>query len=262
MTMAATLTIRDLAKTYPAAGGRPAVTVLDGVSLEVAAGSIVSVVGLNGSGKTTLMRIIAGLEPPSQGSIHIDGHPPVPGGSGGSGGIGLVGQDVALLPWRTVRANITLGLELQRLPAARRTELARQYEEAFGLADWANRYPRELSGGMRQKAAIARTLIASPGVVLMDEPFSALDCQTRNRMQAFLLDVWTTRQDTILFVTHNIEEAALISDHIVVMTPKPSRIEEIVAVDLPRPRQRTDATVNALRSRIFETLGRLRREER
>ncbi|MEA4857126.1 MAG: ABC transporter ATP-binding protein [Solidesulfovibrio sp.] len=257
--MAATLTVRDLGKTYPAAGDRPAVTVLDGVSLDVAAGSIVSVVGLNGSGKTTLLRIIAGLEPPSQGSILIDGRPPVPGGSGG---IGLVGQDVALLPWRTVRDNIALGLELQRLPTARRFELARQYEDAFGLADWADRYPKELSGGMRQKAAIARTLVASPGVVLMDEPFSALDCQTRNRMQAFLLDVWATRRDTILFVTHNIEEAVLVSDHIIVLTPKPSRVEEILAVDLPRPRLRTDAAVNALRSNIFETLGKLLRQER
>lgn len=259
MTMAATLTLRDLGKTYPAAGGRPAVTVLDGVSLDVAAGSIVSVVGLNGSGKTTLLRIIAGLEPPSRGSIRIDDRPPVPGGSGG---VGLVSQDVALLPWRTVRGNIALGLELQRLPAARRAELASAYEKAFGLADWADRYPKELSGGMRQKAAIARTLIASPGVVLMDEPFSALDCQTRNRMQAFLLDVWATRGDTILFVTHNIEEAVFVSDRIIVLTPKPSRVEEIVTVDLPRPRRRTDAAVNALRSRIFETLGRLRREAR
>ena len=259
MTMAATLTIRDLGKTYPAAGGRPPVAVLDGVNLDVPAGSIVSVVGLNGSGKTTLLRIIAGLEPPSQGSIRIDGRPP---GPGGAGGVGLVGQDVALLPWRTVRGNIALGLELMGLPAARRAELARGYEEAFGLADWADRYPRELSGGMRQKTAIARTLVASPGVVLMDEPFSALDCQTRNRMQAFLLDVWATRQDTILFVTHNIEEAALLSDRIVVMTPKPSRIEEIVTVTLARPRQRTDAAVNALRSQLFETLGRLRRNGR
>ena len=259
MTMAATLSIRDLGKTYPAAGGRPSVAVLGGVSLDVAAGSIVSVVGLNGSGKTTLLRIIAGLEPPSQGSIRIDGRPPV---LGGSGGIGLVGQDVALLPWRTVRDNIALGLELQRLPAARRIELAREYEEAFGLADWAKRYPRELSGGMRQKAAIARTLVASPGVVLMDEPFSALDCQTRNRMQTFLLDVWARRRDTILFVTHNIEEAVLLSDHIIVLSPKPSRVEEIVTVDIARPRQRTDAAVNALRSRLFETLGRLRRQER
>ncbi len=115
---------------------------------------------------------------------------------------------------------------------------------------------------MRQKAAIARTLVASPGVVLMDEPFSALDCQTRNRMQAFLLDVWATRRDTILFVTHNIEEAVLVSDHIIVLTPKPSRVEEILAVDLPRPRLRTDAAVNALRSNIFETLGKLLRQER
>uniref|UniRef100_I2PX08 ABC-type nitrate/sulfonate/bicarbonate transport system, ATPase component n=1 Tax=Desulfovibrio sp. U5L TaxID=596152 RepID=I2PX08_9BACT len=259
MTMAATLTIRELGKTYPAAGGRPSVTVLDGVSFEVAAGSIVSVVGLNGSGKTTLLRIIAGLEPPSQGSIRIDGRPPVPGGSDG---IGLVSQDVALLPWRTVRDNIALGLELKGLPAARRAELAREYEEAFGLADWSNRYPKELSGGMRQKAAIARTLAAGPGVVLMDEPFSALDCQTRNRMQAFLLDVWAKRRVTILFVTHNIEEAALLSDRIVVITPKPGRVEEIVPVALPRPRLRTDTAVNMLRSRIFETLGRLGRDGR
>ncbi len=254
MTMAATLTIRGLAKVYrPATGGGP-VTVLDGIDLTVPAGSIVSVVGLNGSGKTTLLRVIAGLEPPSRGSIRIDDRLP---GPGGGHAVGMVGQELALLPWRTVRDNIALGLELRRLPAAKRLDLVREYEDAFGLAAWAGRYPRELSGGLRQKAAIARTLIANPDVVLMDEPFSALDCQTRNRMQAFLLDVWAKRRDTIVFVTHSIEEAALLSDQIVVITPRPSRVGEIVTVDLPRPRERTDAAINALRSRIVATLRRL-----
>lgn len=256
--MAGSLTIRDLGKTYQAGDGT-VTTVLAGIDLDVPAGSIVSVVGLNGSGKTTLLRILAGLEPPSRGVIDIDGRPPA---VGAGQAIGLVCQEVALLPWRTVRGNIALGLELRHVPSAKRLSLVREYEDAFGLADCSGRYPRELSGGMRQKAAIARTLIADPGVVLMDEPFSALDCQTRNRMQAFLLDVWARRRDTIVFVTHNIEEAVLLSDRIAVITPKPSRVEEVLAVDLPRPRTRTDAGVNALRSRIIATLRRLCRDGR
>ncbi len=259
MTMAATLSIRGLAKAYPGKGSGPETPVLDGIDLDVAAGSLVSVVGLNGSGKTTLLRVIAGLEAPSRGSIRIDGRPPAPGGPDA---VGLVSQELALLPWRTVRGNIALGLELRRLPAARRVELAREYEEAFGLSSVSDRYPRELSGGMRQKAAIARTLVAEPGAVLMDEPFSALDCQTKSRMQAFLLDVRKRRRDTIVFVTHDIEEAVLLSDRIAVITPRPSRVEEVLEVDLPRPRVRTDAGVNALRARIVAILRRLCREGR
>ena len=256
--MAGSLTIRGLGKAYRAGDGT-VTHVLDGIDLDVPAGAIVSVVGLNGSGKTTLLRILAGLEPASRGAIDIDGRPPR---TGGPHAVGLVCQEVALLPWRTVRGNIALGLELRHVPSATRLRLVREYEEAFGLADCGDRYPRELSGGMRQKAAIARTLIADPGVVLMDEPFSALDCQTRNRMQAFLLDVWARRRDTIVFVTHNLEEAVLLSDRIAVITPKPSRVAEVLAVDLPRPRIRTDAGVTALRSRISDTLRRLCRDGR
>ncbi|WP_428561392.1 MAG: ABC transporter ATP-binding protein [Solidesulfovibrio sp. DCME] len=254
--MAGSLTIRGLAKAYRAGDGSET-QVLGGIDLDVPAGSIVSVVGLNGSGKTTLLRILAGLEAPTRGVIAIDGRPPA---LGGPRGIGLVCQDVALLPWRTVRGNIALGLEVRHVPAATRLALVREYEDAFGLADSSGRYPRELSGGMRQKAAIARTLIADPGVVLMDEPFSALDCQTRNRMQAFLLDIWARRRDTIVLVTHNIEEAVLVSDRIAVITPKPSRVEAVLPVDLPRPRTRTDAGVNALRARIIDTLRHLCRQ--
>lgn len=256
--MASALSIRGLQKTYPAVGGKPPVTVLGGVDLDVAPGTIVSLVGLNGSGKTTLLRLVAGLETPTGGTVRIDGREPV---AGAAGGIGLVSQDLALLPWRTVRANIALGLELQGLPAARREAVAREYEAAFGLSDCAGRYPKELSGGMRQKAAIARTLAAGPGVVLMDEPFSALDCQTRNRLQAFLLDVWTRRRDTIMFVTHNIEEAAFLSDRIVVLTPRPSTVAAVLDVDLPRPRTRTDPGLTALRARTLRLLNRLSRQE-
>lgn len=254
--MAARLTLRNLGKDYPGPAGTAPTIVLDGIDLDVPAGSIVSVVGLNGSGKTTLVRIVAGLEPASRGAVLIDGRPPA---GPPNGRIGLVGQDVALLPWRTVRRNIEIGLELRGLPPAQRAARARDYLDSFGLTACQDLYPKALSGGMRQKAAIARTLVAGPELVLMDEPFSALDCQTRNRMQHFLLDVWSRRGDTILFVTHSIEEAVMLSDQIVILSPKPCRVAEIVAVAIPRPRDRTDAENNALRRRVLDVLRRLAR---
>jgi len=257
--MAATLTIQDLGKTYNGKGRVEPLVVLERIDLDVPAGAIVSIVGLNGSGKTTLLRIIAGLERPSRGTVLVDGREAA---IRGRGGIGMVCQEVALLPWRTVRQNIEIGLELMGMRSSERTALSMEYLQAFGLTECEGKYPKELSGGMRQKAAIARTLAAGPELVLMDEPFSALDCQTRNRLQAFLLDIWSRRGDTILFVTHNIEEAIFLSDRIVVISPKPSRVVDILAVDIPRPRERTDRESNMLRRRVFDMLRRLSHDVR
>jgi NitT/TauT family transport system ATP-binding protein len=254
--MASSLTIRGLGKSYGGGSPRP-LTVLGRIDLDVPAGSIVSIVGLNGSGKTTLLRVIAGLEPPDAGSVLIDDktHDGLRHGE-----IGMVFQEVALLPWRTVRQNIAIGLELDGTPRAKRGPVVDSFLGAFGLTDCADKYPGELSGGMRQKVAIARTLAPGPGVVLMDEPFSALDCRTRVGMQNFLLNVWAKRKDTILFVTHDIEEAVCISDRIVVISPKPSRVEEVIPVDMPHPRDKTGAECNSLRRRIIDLLRRLSAE--
>jgi len=249
--MAASLIIRGVGKCYPGKDGTPPLTVLENVDFTVPEGSIVALVGLNGSGKTTLLRIIAGLEPPSHGAVEVrySGESPATGHD-----IGMVFQELGLLPWRSARENIEIGLECLRRPAEERRAVALKFLEIFGLAEYENTYPKALSGGMRQKLAIARTLAPCPGVVLMDEPFSALDCETRNKLHAFLLDVWSQRRDTILFATHNIEEAVFLSDQIVVISPKPSRVVERIPVTIPRPRDRTDPTSNTIRRHVLHLL--------
>ena len=250
MTMdAVKLKITELRKEYP---GCPdgAVKVLDGVNLEVREGSFVSIVGLNGSGKSTLLRIIAGLEPFSRGEVVVNGRPI----RGRAKGIGMVSQDVALLPWRTTLKNIEVGLEFMGVPRKERTDRAMRYIRSFGLNGFEHKYPKELSGGMRQKVAIARTLITKPDLVLMDEPFSALDCHTRNKLQSFLLDIWLCRKDTILFVTHDIEEAVYMSDTIVVLSSSPASVLESIIVDIPRPRDKMGVENNLLRRKVRELL--------
>jgi NitT/TauT family transport system ATP-binding protein len=153
-----------------------------------------------------------------------------------------------------VLKNIEVGLEIKGLAPRERTSLAMDYIRAFELVGFESKYPRELSGGMRQKAAIARTLVTGPALLLMDEPFSALDCQTRNSLQAFLLGVWSRRKDTVLFVTHNIEEAVFLSDTIVVISQKPTKVLEVIPVDIARPRDRTGGESNSLRRYVLNLL--------
>lgn len=248
--MSAGLRIRNLSKVFAGAEGQGPTTVLAGLDLDVAAGSFVSLVGLNGSGKTTLLRIIAGLEEPTAGEIRINGELAGPGPRP----VGMVSQELALLPWRTALGNVELGLELQGLARPERQARALDMLRLFGLEDCALKYPRELSGGMRQKTAIARALLPGPELLLMDEPFSALDCQIRSRLQRFLVDLWTRRRDTVLFVTHDIEEAVLLSDTVVVISQTPTRVLEVVDIDMPRPRERTAAEINALRRRVLAAL--------
>jgi NitT/TauT family transport system ATP-binding protein len=210
----------------------------------------VSIVGLNGSGKTTLLRIIAGLEPASAGEARIGGGLVAPG----SHAVGMVSQELALLPWRTTLGNVELGLELRGVPAAQRRERALEYIRAFGLSGFEDKFPRELSGGMRQKAAIARALAPNPELLLLDEPFSALDCQVKTRLQRFLMDVWTERRDTVLLVTHDIEEAVLLGDIVVVISQAPARVLKVIDVDLPRWRDRTGEAFNVQRREVLELL--------
>lgn len=220
-------------------------------------GRFVCLLGPNGSGKTTILKLIAGLEPVSSGRILLDGGEAATSATD----IGYVFQQHALLPWRTVRGNISYGLELCGMRRAERDDVVQRYLELTGLADFADHYPRQLSGGMQQKAGIARALAIEPKVVLMDEPFAALDAQTRNALQEEVLRVWERTHKTVLFVTHSVDEAIYLSDEVIVLTQRPARVKQRVPVPLPRPRDRTGSDFNDLRRVVLSALGRVRVDE-
>jgi NitT/TauT family transport system ATP-binding protein len=205
---------------------------LDAVDLQVASGEFLAVVGPSGCGKSTLLRLIAGLIPPSAGRVVIDGQSV----SGPQTQLGIVFQKPVLLEWRTVLGNVLLQAEMRRLDASAYLERARRLLAAVGLADFEDRYPHELSGGMQQRAAIVRALIHDPPLLLMDEPFGALDALTREQMRIDLEELWLSTEKTVVFITHSIDEAVLLADRVMVMSPRPGRIEQIIDVDLPRPR--------------------------
>ncbi|HET6521616.1 MAG TPA: ABC transporter ATP-binding protein [Geminicoccaceae bacterium] len=206
---------------------------LEWVDLEVATGEFVAVVGPSGCGKSTLLRLIAGLIPPSAGRIEVDGRA-VAGRP--ETRLGIVFQKPVLLEWRTVLGNVLLQVEMRRLKGRDHEARARRLLAAVGLQDFEDRYPHELSGGMQQRASIARALIHDPPLLLMDEPFGALDALTREQMRIDLEELWLTTRKTVVFITHSIDEAVLLADRVVVMSPRPGRIERIVAADMPRPR--------------------------
>ena len=205
---------------------------LDGIEMQVASGEFLAVVGPSGCGKSTLLRLIAGLIPPSEGRVTIDGRSV----SGPETQLGIVFQKPILLEWRTVLGNVLLQAEMRRLDASAYLERARRLLAAVGLADFEDRYPHELSGGMQQRAAIVRALIHDPPLLLMDEPFGALDALTREQMRIDLEELWLSTQKTVVFITHSIDEAVLLADRVMVMSPRPGRIERIIDVDLVRPR--------------------------
>jgi NitT/TauT family transport system ATP-binding protein len=204
---------------------------LDGLDLEVGAGEFLTVVGPSGCGKSTVLDLIAGLAKPSSGRLTIDGRPITGPGLDRS----VVFQQYTLLPWRTATANVELALEAKGgLSRKERATLAREYLELVGLTEFANRYPHELSGGMKQRVAIARSLSYSPEVLLMDEPFGALDAQTRERLQEELLGIWERTGTTVVFITHDIEEAVFLGQRVAVMSGRPGRIKDLIAIDLDR----------------------------
>ena len=244
------LELIGLSKTYPGRALGEMIPVLQDLNCRLETGRFISFVGPSGCGKTTLLRIISGLEPASSGQVLLNGHEITPN----SQEIGFVFQEYALFPWRTTLENITLGLEIQGVSKKEREESAREYIQHFGLEGFEDHYPRELSGGMQQRVAIARTLIMNPRVVLMDEPFASLDSQTRNDLQEFLLKIWQRRGETILFVTHNVDEAVFLGDQVIVLSSRPGRIELTLPVETPRPRDRTDPEFNALRRQILQHL--------
>jgi NitT/TauT family transport system ATP-binding protein len=246
-----TLEFLDISKTFAGRNPEESVHVLDQISYRIENGRFVSIVGPSGCGKTTLLRIIAGLEKSSEGRVLLDGTELLQV----SEAIGLVFQEYALFPWRTTLQNIEMGPEIKGVDKEKRRSTAMEYIKMFNLSGFENRYPRELSGGMKQRVAIARTLIMNPRVVLMDEPFGSLDSQTRNGLQEFLLGIWERRRDTILFVTHNVDEAVFLSDQIIVLSKRPARIVKTFEVGLQRPRDRTGNECNEIRREVLKVLS-------
>jgi NitT/TauT family transport system ATP-binding protein len=219
-----------------------------GISLAGADSEFVSVLGPSGCGKTTLLRIIAGLENPTGGTISLDGERI----AGPSPRMAMIFQEYSLYPWRSVIDNIAFGLEIRGMTAEERRKRAIEYLDLVGLRDFAGRFPYELSGGMRQRVAVARALAIDPAILLMDEPFGALDAQTRNKLQRELLDIWEKTRKTVLFVTHSVDEAVYLSDRIVVLTPRPGRVKEVVEIGLPRPRDRTGVEFARIRRYVLD----------
>jgi NitT/TauT family transport system ATP-binding protein len=227
LSVAAKIELRDLTKSYPSRHGE--VLALDHVDLSVAPGEFVSIVGPSGCGKSTLLYVLGGFLPAS-GAALIDGAPVTAPGADR----GIVFQEYALFPWLTVRDNINYGLDIQGMKRAERDALAQRYIDMIGLAGFENRYPRELSGGMKQRVALARTLAYDPEILLLDEPFGALDAQTREIMQDELLRIWQGMRKTVLMVTHDVTEAVYLSQRVCVMSGRPGRIVREFAVDIDR----------------------------
>lgn len=223
------------------------------IDLQIEKGRFISFVGPSGCGKSTLLRIISGLENSFEGEVFLDGKRILEPHSE----IGLVFQQYALFPWRTMCENIEMGLEIMGMRKTERRAVAKEYIRLFGMEGFERLYPCQLSGGMQQRVAIARTLVMNPKVVMMDEPFGSLDSQTRNDMQEFLMDLRQKRNDTVLFVTHNVDEAVFLSDQIVVLSKRPARILRIFEINCSKPRDRTSKEANDIRR---EVIGILRRE--
>ncbi len=225
--------VRDLSVEYKRLGSTTGLLALDDFKLDVDSGEFVTIVGPSGCGKSTMLKTVAGLQAPTSGEVRINGiHVTGPGPDRA-----MVFQDFGLLPWRTVRANIRMGVEFRR--RVRGPDVAQRIAEFIrivGLEGFENHYPHQLSGGMQQRVGLARALIANPEIMLMDEPFGALDAQTREVMANELLQIWETNRKTVLFITHGIDECIYLADRIVVMSARPGRIKEIVKVDLERPR--------------------------
>jgi ABC-type nitrate/sulfonate/bicarbonate transport system ATPase subunit len=245
---ASSLRARNVSKTFTATDGSE-LRALEGVTLSLAAGELVSLVGPSGCGKSTLLRLIAGLDAPTSGELWV-GDEPI---TGPSAQRGLVFQDPNLFPWLTIRRNIQAGLLARGVLSEKRHEVD-EFMKLVGLEGFGDSFPHQLSGGMAQRAALARALINHPKVLLLDEPLGALDAFTRMRMQDEVLRLWESRGTTMLLVTHDIDEAIYMSDRIVIMSPRPARIERIIDVDLPRPRQRNDSRFLQQRAQILEML--------
>ena len=245
------ITVKNLCKTYP---GQPPVLALDRIDLDVAPGDFVALLGPSGCGKSTLLNLIAGFEPVTSGLLHVDQQPVAAPGPDR----GVVFQEAALFPWLTVWENVIFGPRLQGLPKQDYEERAHEMLKIVGLSDFKNHLPVQLSGGMRQRVGIARILTLGSRVLLMDEPFGALDAQTRLTMQELLLSVWQQLKPTIIFVTHDIDEAIFLANTIYVMSARPGRIQQKIEVPLARPRTVADTASESFSALKLQILNLIR----
>src|SRR6266550_3488425 len=242
------LAIRGVTKRFMA--GDDEIEALARVDLTILEGEFVCLIGASGCGKSTLLRIVAGFEEPTTGEVLVDAKPVTAPGSDR----GMVSQDYALFPWMTIRQNIGFGPRQRQLPRQEIEDIADEFVKLVGLERSANRYPSQLSGGMKQRVAIARVLANNANILLMDEPFGALDALTREQLQRELLQIWGRTRVTIIFVTHSVEEAALLADRVLVMSAGPGRIESDIRIDLPRPRDVSSPEFNAVRRELAQRL--------
>jgi NitT/TauT family transport system ATP-binding protein len=230
------LVVDQLCKSYPDEFSDEIINAINGVSFSVEKGEFISILGPSGCGKTTVLNIIAGFLPLTSGKVLLNGKPI----DGPGPDRGVVFQSFALFPWMTVMDNVAFGPRMRGIEKAKRDKSAREHLELVGLAGFENKYPHELSGGMRQRVGVARALANEPDVMLMDEPFASIDAQTRMGLQQDLTAIWERRRPTIFFVTHDVEEAVFLSNRIIVLSNRPSRVREIIDVDIPRPRKWDD----------------------
>jgi NitT/TauT family transport system ATP-binding protein/sulfonate transport system ATP-binding protein len=247
------LRIKNISRTFAGVRGGPAVQALQRTDLDVAANDFITILGPSGCGKSTLLRIVAGLDSPSTGRVLLDDRVvSLPGPDRG-----MVFQSYTLFPWLTVAENIAFGLREKHMPETEQREIVANYIDLVGLNGFENHWPKQLSGGMQQRTAIARALANDPEILLLDEPFGALDNQTRGLMQELLLGIWEREKKTVLFVTHDIEEAIFMASRVVVMSARPGRIKSDVAVNLPHPRHytvKTSPEFSELKARLTEEI--------
>ncbi len=243
------LRVKDLVKSYPTVDGRT-LRVLDNISFNVREREFVSIVGPSGCGKTTLLKIVAGLTRPDRGEVQIDG---IPTGNDNKR-VGFIFQQESLFPWRSVRENIEFGLEIAGVPPLRRRELSDRMIELIRMKGFKDNLPHQISGGQARKVEMARSLITQPDILVSDEVFSNLDSQTRNYLQTEFLRIWQETASTILFVTHNVDEAVFMSDRVLVLSSLPAKIIGEFIIDIPRPRERTSTICLDYRARILEML--------
>ena len=249
----AKLSIDAVSKIFPGGRRHTPTVALEPTTLKVTDGDFIAIVGPSGCGKSTLLRIVAGLETPTSGCVLLDGAPVAAPGADR----GMVFQSYTLFPWLTVRENICFGLREKGMPRILQDEIAARYIDRVGLRGFENHYPKMLSGGMQQRTAIARAFANEPKILLLDEPFGALDNQTRALMQELLLGIWESESKTVLFVTHDIEEAIFVAGRVAVMTARPGRVKCEVAIDLAHPRHytiKTSAAFSALKARLTEEI--------
>ncbi len=248
--MTVKISARNVSKKYTIKRSGKEFLAAEDVTLDINEGEFICIVGPSGCGKSTFLQMVAGLETVSGGALLVDGKPV----TGPGADRGMVFQSYALFPWRTVLQNIEFGLEIKGMAAAERREVALRAAHTVGLKGFENSYPRELSGGMKQRVGIARALANEPSIILLDEPFAALDAQTREMLQEELLTIWREQKRTILFITHSVQEAVYLSTRIAIMSARPGRIKRIIDVDLPYPRDITSPAFGALMKPVYAEL--------